>query len=241
MKQGRKKGWEVEQCCGSGIRIRMFWGLPHPDPNPVVGDTDSTPDPSIIKQKVRKTLIPSVLWLLYEFLSLKNYVNVAFKCKKKKNSKKHWSWGIISNDSDQGVTKRCLSLLTNSALVIRVQMRGGGGGSCGVSANEYSCAHHVTWSPNKLWRSSSIFNLWQRQTKRGLLYLSWSIASKIRPRFLLWRLGTYKDRKKSKYLRFSSTVFYWQNCAFIRSPPFSSSLLIDDFAKVARPRFEPGT
>ncbi len=35
---------------------------------------------------------------------------------------------------------------------------GGGGGSCGVSANQYSCAHHVTWSPNKLWRSNSIFN-----------------------------------------------------------------------------------
>ncbi len=53
----------------------------------------------------------------------------------------------------------CLSLLTNSALVIRVQMRGEGV-SCGVSSNEYSCAHHVTWSPNKLWRSStSIFNL----------------------------------------------------------------------------------
>jgi hypothetical protein len=60
----------------------------------------------------------------------------------------------------QGVTKRCLlSLLTNSALVIRVQMRGEGG-NCGVSANEYSWAHHVTWSPNKLWRSTSIFNLW---------------------------------------------------------------------------------
>ncbi len=29
-----------------------------------------------------------------------------------------------------------------------------------VSANEYSCAHHVTWSPNKPWRSTSIFNLW---------------------------------------------------------------------------------
>ncbi len=26
---------------------------------------------------------------------------------------------------------------------------GGRGGSCGVSANEYSCAHHLTWSPNK--------------------------------------------------------------------------------------------
>jgi hypothetical protein len=36
----------------------------------------------------------------------------------------------------------------------------GGGGGLRVSANEYSCAHHVTLSPNKLWRSNSIFNLW---------------------------------------------------------------------------------
>ncbi len=57
------------------------------------------------------------------------------------------------------VTKRRrLFLLTNSALVIRVQMRGEEG-SCGVSANDYSCANHVPWSPNKLWRSTSIFNL----------------------------------------------------------------------------------
>jgi hypothetical protein len=60
----------------------------------------------------------------------------------------------------RGVTKRCpLSLLTNSALVIQAQMRGKGG-RCGVSANEYTCAHHVTWSPNKLCRSTSIFNVW---------------------------------------------------------------------------------
>ncbi len=32
----------------------------------------------------------------------------------------------------------------------------GEGGSCGVTANEYSCAYHVTWSPNKLWRSTSV-------------------------------------------------------------------------------------
>jgi hypothetical protein len=32
----------------------------------------------------------------------------------------------------------------------------GGGGSCGVSANETA----VHRSPNKLWRSNSIFNLW---------------------------------------------------------------------------------
>jgi hypothetical protein len=46
--------------------------------------------------------------------------------------------------------------------LIRVQVRGDweGGGGGEVSANEYSCAHHVTWRPNKLWRSTSIFNLW---------------------------------------------------------------------------------
>jgi hypothetical protein len=51
----------------------------------------------------------------------------------------------------QGVTRRCrLSLLTNSAVVYESNC--GGMGGSGVSANEYSCAHHVTWSPNKLWR-----------------------------------------------------------------------------------------
>jgi hypothetical protein len=37
-----------------------------------------------------------------------------------------------------------------------------------VSANEYSCAHHVTWSPNKLWRSTSIFILHGVLTKEKL-------------------------------------------------------------------------
>jgi hypothetical protein len=41
-------------------------------------------------------------------------------------------------------------------------------GGCGVSANENSCAHHVTWSPNKLWGSNSIFNLWLH-----VLFRSW--------------------------------------------------------------------
>jgi hypothetical protein len=53
------------------------------------------------------------------------------------------------------------ALLTNIALVYESKCGGigvGGGGGCGVSANEYGCAHHVTWSPNKLWRSTSIFN-----------------------------------------------------------------------------------
>ncbi len=57
----------------------------------------------------------------------------------------------MTNSCTQGVTKRCrLSLLTNSALVyeskcdICVGIGGWGGGGCGVSANEYSCAYHVS-------------------------------------------------------------------------------------------------
>jgi hypothetical protein len=69
----------------------------------------------------------------------------------------------------------------------------GEGGSCGVSANEYSCAHHVTWSPNKLCRSTSILNLcnkrcisvlWLRGTGLG-------VSQKITgdPRWLWSELG----------------------------------------------------
>jgi hypothetical protein len=56
----------------------------------------------------------------------------------------------------QGVTKRCrLSWLTNSALVYEPK-RGGRGGVAG--SQPLSTA--VQRSPNKLWRSYSIFNLW---------------------------------------------------------------------------------
>ncbi len=70
------------------IRIRLFLGLP----NPLVRGTD--PDPSIIKQTVRKTLIPTVMSLLYDFLSLTNYVDVWQLQKvisKKTNTNKNFS------------------------------------------------------------------------------------------------------------------------------------------------------
>jgi hypothetical protein len=50
---------------------------------------------------------------------------------------------------------------------------GVGGVGCGVSANENICAHHVTWSPNKLWRSNSIFNLFNLSStfeKKSVFY-----------------------------------------------------------------------
>ncbi len=72
------------------IRIRMFLGIPVPDPLIRRIDPDPAPDPSITQAKlpVRKTLIFTVLWLLYDFLSLKNDVTVALKGNKQINIEK---------------------------------------------------------------------------------------------------------------------------------------------------------
>jgi hypothetical protein len=54
------------------------------DPDPLVRGID--PDPSIYQaKKVFKTLIPTVLLLLFDFSSLKNDVNVPSKINKQKN------------------------------------------------------------------------------------------------------------------------------------------------------------
>jgi hypothetical protein len=56
----------------------MFLGLPDPHPDPLVTSTDPAPNPSIIKQK--KLEKPEFLLFcdFFDFLSLKNYVNVQF-------------------------------------------------------------------------------------------------------------------------------------------------------------------
>ncbi len=97
-------------------RIRIFLSLLDPDQDPIVRGTD--PDPSIIKQ--RKTLIPTVLLLLYDFFSLKNDVNVASKSTKQKtfifscHTKVHWRKyqdpdpNPLINGSESGsVSQRC--------------------------------------------------------------------------------------------------------------------------------------
>jgi hypothetical protein len=60
----------------------MFLGLP--DPDSLVRDIDPKPDPPIIKTS-KKTLIPTVLILLKDFLFLKNVVNVPLISTKQKN------------------------------------------------------------------------------------------------------------------------------------------------------------
>jgi hypothetical protein len=66
----------------------MFLGLLDPDPLLLVRGTDPDPDPSVIKQEKPEILLFS---LLYDFLSLKNDVNVASKV----ISQKTWLFIIL--------------------------------------------------------------------------------------------------------------------------------------------------
>ncbi len=87
------------------------------------------------------------------------------------------------NSQNQRATKRFrLSWLTNSALVYEPKC---GGWDFGVSVNEFSCM--CTWSPNELWRSNSIFNLWSKHIPGPHKNVYASLWSS--------RIGFYKVRK----------------------------------------------
>ncbi len=71
---------------GSVLRIRIR--NPDQDPSdPYVCGPPGSGSGSFYHQAkiVRKTLIPTALWLLFDFLSLKNYVNVPSKRSEQKN------------------------------------------------------------------------------------------------------------------------------------------------------------
>ncbi len=53
-------------------RIQTFLGLLDPDPDPLVRGMDPEPDPLSVSKYSKKTWISTVLWLLFDFLSLKN-------------------------------------------------------------------------------------------------------------------------------------------------------------------------
>jgi hypothetical protein len=75
----------------------------------------------------------------------KTFLNNAFFC-----------WWVIPRGSQRDV----VYLSWPMAPLVFMRPNAGEGGRCEVPANENSCTHHVTWSPNKLWRSNSILNLW---------------------------------------------------------------------------------
>ncbi len=62
--------------------LYKFLGLPGPDP--LVRGMDPDPDPSIIMQNSKKNLDSYYFVTLFDFLSLKNDVNVPSKSKKEK-------------------------------------------------------------------------------------------------------------------------------------------------------------
>jgi hypothetical protein len=57
---------------------------PDPHPDPLVRGMDPDPDPSIITQNSKKNLGSYYFVTLFDFLSLKNDVNVASKSNKQK-------------------------------------------------------------------------------------------------------------------------------------------------------------
>ncbi len=96
----------------------------------------------------------------------------------------------INRGCQSGGYKEMSSILADQ----RVQMRGEGG-TCGISANQYSCAHHVTWSPNELWRFTSIFNLCnpgsihQRQQHLSRLHWNGGVMVGTTARLGYWKGG----------------------------------------------------
>jgi hypothetical protein len=65
------------------FRIHVFFGLPDPDPLVRGMHPDLDPDPSIIMQN-KKNLESYYFVTLFDFLSLKNNVNVPSKSNKQK-------------------------------------------------------------------------------------------------------------------------------------------------------------
>jgi hypothetical protein len=61
----------------------MFLSLP--DPDPLVRGMDSDPDPSIIMQNSKKNFDSYYFLSFFDFLSLKNDVNVPSKSDQQKN------------------------------------------------------------------------------------------------------------------------------------------------------------
>jgi hypothetical protein len=76
----------------------MFLGLPDPHPDPLVRDMD--PDPTLSSSKNSKKNIDSYSFF-YDFLSLKNDVNVPSKRNKQKNLGKKKIFVDILKNTDE--------------------------------------------------------------------------------------------------------------------------------------------
>ncbi len=89
LSRSEQKIYCFAQCSGSGSgSTGSTCGLPDPDPDPLVRGMDPDPaldpDPSIIIKNNKKNLESYYFVTLFDFLSLKNNVNVPSKSNKQK-------------------------------------------------------------------------------------------------------------------------------------------------------------
>ncbi len=105
-------------------RIRMVLGLPDPEVIILYGSVSGSGSFQQQAKKVRKTLISTILWLLFEILSIETDAHVPSKCNKQKNCLKKpifcWHLGTADPDSDpyQNVTDPSTALLFIVLLLI---------------------------------------------------------------------------------------------------------------------------
>ncbi len=98
------------------------------------------------------------------------------------NEAESWVSGVNCYLYGSGVTKRCrLSWLTNSALVYEHKC---GGGGCGVSTNEYSCAHGAQIS------CGDQTMIWIYGCERLYCILYWVFATECRAFCPIFQIGS---------------------------------------------------
>ncbi len=139
---------------------------------------------------------------------------------------------IFDQHDSQGVTKRCrLSLLTNSALVIRVQRRGEGGVA---GLQPMSTAVHITWHGAQIKFGDLppyVFNLWRQLKIDWIKYPIGSQLAGISPIRLAYLLAIYLEDFSSNYsnagplynLPFRWSPSWWCGKGRRSTPPPSSS------------------
>ncbi len=125
-----------------------------------------------------------------------------------------------------GGSKEMSSILADQERPRKWAQRRGEVGSCVISADEYRCTEHR--SPNKLWKSNSIFNLWCGTGNMKLYCTLYRVPSKLKSfNCPVWKSLFYFQKHKFGYHNCPQLCifFYWvfQNCLLIFSFVFFSS------------------
>ncbi len=149
----------LAMACEAVIMISLFeWGhLARPRYEPLLY-SPSCQISSVCLSVIAAPIKSGPRLLLYLFISRTHSAPLQHQQEKYKKQKQGSPCVLASNrNPSPGGYKEMSSIFADhSALVYRISMAVGG--LQGLSQWVCISAHHVTWSPNKLWRSNSIFN-----------------------------------------------------------------------------------